>query len=273
MNLQQKLEKLKIILLDLKSVAVAYSGGVDSTFLLKIAKDVLGEKIVAVTCRAAVNPESEFEEARIYAEKINVKYIVFDVDVFKIEEFKNNLKDRCYYCKHRIFSNIKEIAKKSGVEYVVDGSIVDDEGDFRPGMNALKELFVKSPLKEAGFTKNDIRQISKEMDIPTWNKQSYACLASRIPYGNEITLEKLKMIQKAEELLMNMGFKQLRVRHHGNIARIEVASEERVKFFNTEIMDKIGIEFKKLGFTYTALELLGYRTGSMNEVLSEKEKL
>lgn len=184
-----------------------------------------------------------------------------------------NPKNRCYYCKKELFTKINNLALENGVRYVFDGSNLDDTGDYRPGMVAAKELNVISPLKEAGLTKNDIRELSKELGLPTWDKPSFACLSSRFPYGNKITLPKLTMVDKAEQFLLNSGITQVRVRHHGEIARIEVAPTEREKFYNQEFMDRVGNEFKNIGFTYVTLDLLGYRTGSMNETLSEEDKL
>jgi uncharacterized protein len=181
--------------------------------------------------------------------------------------FINNPVDRCYYCKKNIFSKIIEIAKKSNIEFIADGSNIDDMGDYRPGMKAVKELGVVSPLKEAGMGKDDIRLLSRELGLPTWDKPSYACLASRIPYGEKIDREKLEMVDKAEQYLISLGFRQLRVRHHGNMARIEVLSNERDRFFDTGLMDKVYEELKKIGFKYVALDLKGYRTGSMNEAI------
>lgn len=171
-----------------------------------------------------------------------------------------------------LFTKIGKVAKENGMKYIFDGSNLDDNGDYRPGMQAARELKVISPLKEANLTKADIRELSKELGLPTWNKPSFACLSSRFPYGKKITIPKLKMVDEAEQFLMDMGIKQVRVRHHGEIARIEVSPEERVKFFNTKVMDKIGDKFKNIGFTYVTLDILGYRTGSMNEVLSVEEK-
>lgn len=272
MDLSLKLEKLKENLKKLGSVAIAYSGGVDSTFLLKVAHEVLGDKVIAVTARSSTYPEREFNEAKAYIESIGAKHIVIVSEELEIEGFSKNPVNRCYYCKKELFSKIKDIASEYDISYVLDGSNLDDTGDYRPGMKAAKELEVISPLKEAELTKQDIRDLSKAMGVPTWNKPAFACLSSRFPYGNEITAPKLKMVEQAEQLLLDMGFRQIRVRHHGEIARIEVSSEERGKFFDLAVMDKIGQEFKNIGFKYTTLDLLGYRTGSMNEVLSEEEK-
>jgi len=272
MNLQEKYQLLKDIIKKRGSAAIAFSGGVDSTFLIKVAHDVLGDKMIAVTATSSTYPERELKEAIKYAKDMGVKHIIISSEELEIEGFASNPKNRCYFCKKELFTKIKEVATDNGVEYVFDGSNLDDIGDYRPGMQAAKELEVVSPIKEAGLTKEDIRALSKELGLPTWNKPSFACLSSRFPYGNKITLPKLKMVDRAEQFLLDMGIRQVRVRHHGEIARIEVSPEEREQFFSTEIMDKIGTEFKTIGFTYVTLDMLGYRTGSMNEVLTKEEK-
>jgi uncharacterized protein len=272
MDLHTKFDILKNNLKNLGGAALAYSGGVDSTFLLKAAFDVLGDRLVAVTARSSTYPEREFKEATKYIESLGAKHVVIISEELEIEGFSKNPTNRCYYCKKELFSKVKSIAEEHGVNYVLDGSNADDVGDFRPGMTAARELSVVSPLKEAGLTKQDIRALSKELGLPTWNKPAFACLSSRFPYGNEITVPKLSMVERAEQFLLDLGFKQLRVRHHGDIARIEVNTSERSMFFDLDIMDKIGNEFTQIGFKYVTLDLLGYRTGSMNEVLSEEEK-
>ncbi|SHG96153.1 ATP-dependent sacrificial sulfur transferase LarE [Tepidibacter thalassicus] len=264
---QLKLKQLKTILKDMESIAVAFSGGVDSTFLLNVAKEVLGDKVIAITVNAFIHAKRELEESKKYADQIRVKHIILQIDNINIKEFVDNTPDRCYYCKREIFTKIKEIAKKYDVKYIVDGSNVDDLKDFRPGMRALKELKIISPLKEVGLTKNEIRQLSKELNIPTWDKPSFACLASRIPYNNKITKEKLNMIELSEEFLLSLGFKQVRVRHHGEIARIEILKDDMNKFFDLKLIEKVNCKFKKIGFDYVTLDLSGYRTGSMNETL------
>lgn len=273
MLLDEKLELLKHIIRKKGSAAVAFSGGVDSTFLIRVAKEVLGDKLIAVTASSSTYPERELNEAIKYAKDFGVKHIIISSEELDIEGFASNPKNRCYYCKKELFTKVKEVALENGIEYVFDGSNLDDNGDYRPGMLAAKELLVISPLKEAGLTKKDIRDLSKEYGLATWNKPAFACLSSRFPYGNKITLPKLKMIDKAEQFLLDMGIRQVRVRHHGEIARIEVAPEEREKFFNIEFMDKISSKFKEIGFIYTTLDIAGYRTGSMNEVLKEEEKI
>ncbi|WP_238902104.1 ATP-dependent sacrificial sulfur transferase LarE [Clostridium sp. YIM B02506] len=273
MLLDEKLELLKDIIRKKGSAAVAFSGGVDSTFLIRVAKEVLGDKLIAVTATSSTYPERELNEAIKYAKDFGVKHIIISSEELDIEGFASNPKNRCYYCKKELFTKVKEVALENGVEYVFDGSNLDDNGDYRPGMLAAKELLVISPLKEAGLSKKDIRDLSKEYGLETWNKPAFACLSSRFPYGNKITLPKLKMIDQAEQFLLDMGIRQVRVRHHGEIARIEVAPEEREKFFNIEFMDKISSKFKEIGFIYTTLDIAGYRTGSMNEVLKEEEKI
>jgi len=272
MTLEKKYEKLKWILQDLDSVVIGFSGGVDSTFLLKVAKDTLGEKVLAVTARSSTYPEREFLEAKEYAKSFGAKHEVIVSEELDIEGFSQNPIDRCYHCKNELFSKIQEVAREKGYKNVLDGSNLDDVGDYRPGMKAAKELGVRSPLKEAELTKEDIRTLSKQLNLPTWDKPAFACLSSRFPYGNEITEEKLSMVEKAEEYLRSLGMIQTRVRHHENIARIEVDPKERKKFFDENLLDEIGESLKKLGFTYVTLDILGYRSGSMNEVLSQEEK-
>lgn len=265
-----KLEKLKNALKAMGSVVIAYSGGVDSTFLLSVAADVLGENVLAVTARSSTYPVREFNEASEFIKKLDVKHIVIDSEELGIEGFSQNPVNRCYYCKKELFTKVRDIAVQNGIKYVADGSNLDDLDDYRPGLQALKELGIVSPLREAGLTKDEIRELSKEMALPTWDKPAFACLASRFPYGQEITGEKLSMIEKAEQFLLDCGFRQVRVRHHGEIARIEVARQERSRFFDLELMDKVHAKFTELGFRYVALDLRGYRTGSMNEGIVNK---
>ena len=261
----QKLEKLKEYLKSLESVVVAFSSGVDSTFLLKIAHDVLGNNAVAVTAESASFPKREKNEAIDFCEKEHIKHFVIKSEELKIEGFKKNPPNRCYLCKSQLFNEIKELARKENIKEVVEGSNTDDNGDYRPGLQAISELKIKSPLRYAELSKDDIRILSKEMGLPTWNKPSFACLASRFVYGEEITEEKLNMVDKAEQLLLDFGFKQEKN------ARIEINPDEFGKILEPEIREKIYSQYKKYGFNYVALDLRGYRTGSMNETLSCKK--
>ena len=266
-----KLENLKENLRNIKSAIIAFSGGVDSTFLLKVAHDILEDKIISVTAASSTYPKRELEEAKKYAKSIGVRHIIIQSEELDIKGYKENPVGRCYYCKKELFSKLKKIAEENNVAYILDGANLDDTKDFRPGMKAAEELGILSPLKEAELTKEDIRNLSKKMGLPTWNKPSFACLSSRFPYGNEINSQKLKMVEDAEQFLLDLGFKQVRVRHHNEIARIEVDPEERYKFFNVNLMDKIGKKLKEIGFTYVTLDMLGYKTGSMNAVLKNSK--
>ena len=264
-TLKEKYEKLKNFIASLESVAVAYSGGVDSTFLLKTAHDVLGNNATAVTVRSALIPGRELGEGEKFCAENKITQIFCPVDIFKVEGLKENPENRCYICKKNIFTKILEIARERGIKNVIEGSNVDDLSDYRPGLKALKELEIKSPLQAAGLTKKEIRELSKSFNLPTWNKPSFACLASRFEYGEEITEEKLKMTDRAEDLLVKMNFRQFRVRLHGKIARIEILPEDFEKIIQEQTREKIYSELKNLGFSYVTLDLKGYRTGSMNE--------
>jgi pyridinium-3,5-biscarboxylic acid mononucleotide sulfurtransferase len=269
MPLNQKLNDLQNIIRAMDSVAIAFSGGVDSTFLLKVTHDLLGERGVAVTASSSTYPEREFKAAVDFVNGAGIKHLVIAAEELDIEGFADNPLNRCYLCKRKLFTQIVEIARQSNIKFVADGSNVDDIQDYRPGMAALNELGIVSPLREANLTKDDIRALSKRMDLPTWNKPAFACLASRIPYGQKITRQKLAMIEKAEQYLQDLGFQQIRVRHHGDIARIEVSPQERTRFADEKLMDQVNEQFRQLGFAYTALDLKGYRTGSLNEQIGE----
>lgn len=260
-----KYSVLKEYLASLGSVAIAFSGGVDSTFLLRTAHDVLGEKAIALTLSSPFMPKRELQEAESLCRTIGAQQILVPVDVLAIDGVVDNPPNRCYYCKRGMFSALLATALAQGITHVAEGSNMDDLGDYRPGLQAVKELEILSPLRHAGLTKAEIRALSRELGLPTWEKPSYACLASRFVYGERITPEKLLMVERAEELLMSLGFRQMRVRLHGNMARIELMPEDFGKML--ELREKVYDELKGYGFSYVALDLRGYKTGSMNDPL------
>ena len=256
-----KYEVLKEGLAALGSVAVAFSGGVDSTLLLHAAHEALGESALAVTVSSRVFPKRELEEAKAFCEAEGIRQLVVAFDELEVEGFAQNPPNRCYLCKRELFGKIGQVAQAEGMAAVAEGSNLDDEGDYRPGMQAVAELGIKSPLRHAALTKEEIRALSRHFGLPTWNKQSFACLASRFPYGDPITGEKLRMVDK--------GFHQVRVRIHGDLARIEVPSGEFSRFMDGDLRAEVHAAFKGLGFSYTTLDVRGYRTGSMNEALEK----
>ncbi len=271
--LQEKYKALQEYLRELGSVAVAFSSGVDSTFLLKVAHDTLGDKAMAVTARSCSFPKRELEEAKRFCEENGIRHEIVDSEELDIEGFRQNPTNRCYLCKHELFEEIWEIAKKNGMNMVAEGSNMDDNGDYRPGLLAVAELGVASPLRKAELNKNEIRELSKELGLPTWDKQSFACLSSRFVYGETINEEKLGMVDRAEQLLLDLGFTQVRVRIHGTIARIELMPQEFSKLLEEEVRKEVFEKFKSYGFSYVTMDLMGYRTGSMNETLRAEEKM
>jgi uncharacterized protein len=263
--MNRKYRELQELLMSYKKACVAFSGGVDSTFLLKVAANVLKDNVYAIVVKSDFMPDTEFFEAEEFLINNSIKYDVIEFDINSDSNIVENSKDRCYYCKYRIFNKIKNISQNYNIDIVIDGSNKDDETDFRPGTKALNELGIKSPLKEVGLTKEEIRSLSKGLGLRTWDKPAYACLASRIPYNTVITVEKLNMIEKAEEVLRELGFRQFRVRYHEKIARIELMPQDRIKVFKDNI-DKIIInKFTEIGFTYITLDLSGYEMGKLNK--------
>lgn len=267
-DLQTKVEKLTAALHDMGSVVIAFSGGVDSTFLLAFAHKVLGEKVCALTATSPTFPRSELEDSKRLCAMIGVPQILVESNELEIPGFAANHPDRCYLCKIELYHLCLKKAAELGFSQIADGYNVGDLGDYRPGHRAAQELEVRSPLHEAGISKEDIRILSKEMGLPTWNKQPFACLSSRFPYGTELTAQRLGMVEQCEEFLKEEGFHTFRVRFHHEIARVELGEEDIQRLFDLELRMKVDTFFRQVGFLYTALDLRGYRTGSMNEGLA-----
>lgn len=262
--LQDKITRLKSILAEMGGCVIGFSGGVDSTFLFAVATDILGPRALAVTATSATYPERELREAQQLAVQIGGRHRLVVSEELDIPEFKDNPRDRCYYCKKELFGKLREIADGEGLPHVLDGTNLDDRSDHRPGRRAAEEIGVRSPLEEAGLTKDDIRQLSRNLNLPTWDKPAFACLSSRFPYGTAITAERVSQVGQAEEGLRELGFRTLRVRYHGDVARLELGQAEFAAA-SGPLRDEVLRCVKAAGFVYVALDLQGYRTGSMNE--------
>lgn len=269
---EDKLEKLKNTLQQMGSVLVAYSGGVDSSFLLSVAAEVLGPKAVAATARSELYPPDELAQARRITQQLGVEHLVFEGRQMDNPEFLANPPDRCYLCKRELFTQLQEIARQHGLKYVIEGAQSDDLGDYRPGMRATEELGVRAPLIEADLTKQQIRQLSQKRGLETADAPARTCLATRFPYDHEITSARLQQVASAEQWLQQQGFEQVRVRHHRDIARIEVLPEQIPRLTKNPLRDKLVEEFKRLGFLYITVDLQGYRMGSMNEGLDQPKQ-
>jgi uncharacterized protein len=267
MTIEQKWARLKDLLRDMQSAVVAYSGGVDSSLLIKTASEVMGSNMLAVTADSETYPQTELIEAGEFARSLGVRHRILRTDELSTEEFVQNPPERCYYCKKELFSKLKQIADAESFSFVLDGANLDDLNDYRPGSKAAREFGVRSPLREAEFSKADVRSCARMLNLPVWDKPSLACLSSRIPYGTRITLPILKTVQSAEDHLHVLGFRQVRVRHHGQTARIEVGVHDFGRLLDPDTCSQVVSELKTLGYTYVCLDLEGYRTGSMNEGL------
>lgn len=272
-DIESKYTELKSILGSMGSVAIGFSGGIDSTLLIRVATDVLGEYALAVIGRSETYPTREFEEAIQLAEEFGSRYRVVNTEETDNLKFRENPPDRCYFCKTELFGKLDDIAREEGIRWIADGTITDDLGDFRPGMRAKSENNVRSPLLEAGFSKNDVRVLARHLGIPTWDKPSFACLSSRFPYGFGITKENLMKVDSAETLMRDLGFRFFRIRHHDDrTARLEIGPQEFHRILDGSLREQIVSHLKTLGYVYVTLDLQGYRTGSMNEVLTDGER-
>lgn len=266
-QLQNKFVALQNLIQGLESALVAFSGGVDSTFLLKVCRDVLGEGVVAVTAVSESYPAAELREAQALAQQMGVRHLLIPTAELENPLYAQNPPDRCYHCKSELFAQLIPLAQREGLKWVLYGANADDALDFRPGMRAAHERGARAPLLEVGLTKSEIRQLSQELGLPTWDKPAFACLSSRFPYGQPITKEKLAQVEEAEGYLRGLGFRQVRVRHHGDIARIELAPAEMNRFWANGLAGRVAAKLKEIGFLFVTLDLQGYRSGSMNEAL------
>lgn len=270
MTIDEKHQKLRDIIAGCGMLAVAFSGGVDSSFLLKTAYDVLGDRVLALTADSVFIPRAEIQSAEDFCRRYGIRQKLISIDVLSVFGVKENPPDRCYLCKRGIFERMIEVAAKEGISVIAEGSNLDDMSDYRPGMRAICELSVRSPLKEAGLNKAEIRELSRRMGLDTWDKPSMACLASRVPYGETLSKEKLQRVEQAEQLLHGLGIIQCRVRCHGSLARIEVPPEDFNRILDGSARQTIVDSFRQFGFSYVSLDIKGFRSGSMNETLHNK---
>ena len=271
--LRAKYDRLLDILKELESVIVAFSGGVDSTFLARAAKDALDDKALLVTADSETYPASELEEARRLARHLGMRHLVIETRELDNPEYARNAPNRCFFCKEELFTRLAPLAQREGVAHLAYGANMDDLGDHRPGMEAAKQMRVKAPLIEAEFWKTEIRELSHEFGLPTWDKPSFACLSSRFQYGDGITAEKLRQVDAAEAFVRSLGFRQFRVRHHDRLARLEIARDEMARLWEGRLRDAIVARFRELGYLYVTVDLEGFRSGSANDALKLIRKI
>ena len=272
MPLKKKHRDLESRIVKLGSALVAFSGGIDSTLVLAVARQVLGKRVLAITAKSDSVPERELQTARHLAQVLGVEHKIIRTDEMSSPDYLKNPINRCYYCKSELYDKLTKVAAEHKLTSILNGINLDDLGDHRPGINAAKEAGVISPLVESEFNKQDVRDLARKMGLPNWEKPALACLSSRIPYGQPVTAEKLAMIQQAEEALLAEGFRQVRVRHHDNMARIELPKEDIPNLLKIDLFEKINLHLQKIGFKYITVDLKGYRSGSLNEVLKSNDK-
>ncbi len=268
-SVSTKEQTLRRILRDMNSAIIAYSGGIDSAYLAVVAADELGDRALAVTGESPSYPDFQRQDALAVVEQFSIPHEFVNTEEIHDPNYLANPANRCYFCKHELFTKLSALAASRDYAFVCDGNNADDVGDYRPGRQAARELNVRSPLIEAGLTKAEIRRLAQAAGLPIWDRPASACLSSRIPYGMPVTIEKLSVIERGEARLRALGFQQMRVRHHGDIARIEIAQAEMPRALNVEMAQRIAAAFKQLGFKFVALDLEGYRTGALNEVLTK----
>ena len=272
MQIDQKWDHLRSLLSEMRTVLLAYSGGVDSSVLLRAAAEILGQNLIAVTAVSETYPAEELHLAKQFTASLGVRHRILQTEELSNDEFSRNAEDRCYHCKHELFGKLRQIAESEGIPWILDGSNTDDQRDYRPGRRAAGEFSVRSPLAESGLSKQEIRDLARRLNLPMWDKPSLACLSSRIPYGTRITPDLVKNIQAAEDVVRSLGIRQVRVRHHGDTARIEVDREDLIRLVSEDARRVIVDSFKALGYAYVCLDLEGYRTGSMNEVITKEKQ-